>query len=78
MEPVAVLLPSGDTEFIVSLSAAGALVVLGAALMILANLRSGVTPRGETMRNLWVFFLGAALISCALAYVVLVLRSLGT
>jgi len=78
MEPVAVLLPSSDTEFIASLSAAGALVVLGAALMILANLRSGVTPRGETKRNLWVFLSGAFLIACVMAYVVLVFQSVGT
>lgn len=52
MEPVAVLPPSSDTEFIASLSAAGALVVLGTALMILGNLRAGMTPKGETKRNL--------------------------
>lgn len=78
MEPVAVLLPSSDTEFIAALSAAGSLAVVGAGLMVLANLRSGMTPKGETKRNLWAFFSGAVLIACALAYVVLVFRSLGT
>ena len=78
MEPVTVLLPSNDTEFLASLSAAGAFVVLGAALMILANLRARMTPRGETKRNLWAFLSGVALIACALVYVVLVFRSLGT
>jgi len=73
-----VLLPSNDTEFIASLSAAGAFVVLGAALMILANLQARMTPRGETKRNLWKFLSGMTLIACGLVYVVLVFRSLGT
>lgn len=46
--------------------------------MILANVRSRMTPRGEAKRNLRVFLSGAALIAVGLAYAVIILGSLGT
>ncbi|MYC38691.1 MAG: hypothetical protein F4X66_17530 [Chloroflexi bacterium] len=67
-----------DAEIIASLSAAGALVVFGAVLMILAGALSQITPKGETKRNLWLFFLGVASVVGGLVWIGMVYRSFGT
>ena len=67
-----------DAEITASLATAGGLVLVGAILLVLSRVRSGMSPRGEVRRNLPAFFAGAGLIAGGTAWAEVIFRSFGT
>lgn len=66
-----------ETAFWANISAVAVLVIVGIVLMILGNVRSKISPRGETERNLPAYLWGGALTAVGTVYGVIVLMSLG-